>query len=177
MGEFDDVMLVTLGLGHNPGDGLAAIAAVRFDRASKLIDEDGAFYAAITPESCVAHGLRIAPESLKWWSQYPELAQATFDGDLAVGLQAAVVGFADWLLSNDSPASPRIWSSTPSGSMAMLRAAFYAAGIAVPWSVLDERCCTTLREEYPTVTPPTLEVINPMTTAVSMARFICACSK
>ena len=33
MGEFDDVMLVTLGLGHSPGDGLAAIAAVRFDKS------------------------------------------------------------------------------------------------------------------------------------------------
>jgi hypothetical protein len=87
--------------------------------------------------------LRRDPETVQWWSEQSDEAQAAFASP--VDLRVALIQFADWLRAlvgdtydpNDHarrvPDDIKLWSHGPAFDPPILAAAYDACGLPLPW--------------------------------------------
>lgn len=122
-------------LGVNPGSVIISIGAVEFEPGEELSNE---FYRSIDIESCEEVGLEIEADTLSWWMEQDEDVQDVLTGgeDLRTVLEEfnSYYDGADW-----------IWANSPSFDCEMLKAAYDATDLQVPWEFRDERCFRTIR--------------------------------
>lgn len=122
-------------LGLTPGCVVLSIGAVKFD-SNGLGDE---LYRSINFRSCCEAGLDIEPETLDWWLEQDETVRAAaLEGgvDLSKALSDFVRFYDD----------ERVWANSPAFDCVILKAAYDAADIAVPWRYHNERCFRTLKD-------------------------------
>ena len=67
----NDVMVDLETLGRRAGCVIVSVGAVKFDPKTGFVDTDNAFYKAITVESAMRYGLRVDPDTLRWWMRHP----------------------------------------------------------------------------------------------------------
>lgn len=91
------------------------------------------------------------PETVVWWQDQPEAAQAAFENP--VDLKIACETFKSWIV-NQLPPSPtyddlkavRIWANDPHFDVSILDAVYRAVGVDAPWHYRSPRSMKTICE-------------------------------
>jgi hypothetical protein len=133
-----DVMLDLETLGTMPGCVILSIGAVAFDSTAI----HATFEALLDPRSCQRAGLTIDADTVMWWLGQEEAARAALIRGSTMSLNAALTEFTSWL--NPGERTIRLWSKGPSFDATVLRAAYRAADLVVPWDFRQERCVRTI---------------------------------
>lgn len=142
------VDLETLGNGNDAA--IVAIGAVQFSLVDLKFERKG-FYVTVDPESSQHYGLKIDAPTVKWWLR-PELAEArqqTFFDAVGLDLPSALMGFAEWLPTKDQLSG--LWGNGATFDNVILRNAYNACHVPVPWSFRVDKCFRTLNQMFPLV--------------------------
>lgn len=124
--------------GKRPGCALRSIGAVVFDPVTGRLGDE--FYVNISTASCEDYGLTRDPETVQWWSEQSDEAQAALLPDRR-SLPSALVDFRHWFLGVDGV---EFWAYGPNLDEVNLLAAFEAVGVEAPWTYKTPRCARTL---------------------------------
>jgi len=145
------VMLDLETLGQKPGSVIFSIGACRFDE--KGVDEEGAFYTKISPQSCVDAGLTLDVSTVVWWMGQSDDARKELIAAEKGGpsLREALVEFTKWLAPNASAVNNTcIWGNGSDFDNTMLVAAYQAVGdVPIPWRFFNNRCYRTMKNMRP----------------------------
>jgi inhibitor of KinA sporulation pathway (predicted exonuclease) len=121
-------------LGTEPGCAILSIGAVHFTAAGR----GETLYRNIDRASCEDAGLEIDEETVKWWSEQDEAAQAVLSG--GGGLRDALIDLAAF----GDPAE-EWWANSPKFDMAILKAAYERVDIEPPWEFYELRDVRTVK--------------------------------
>lgn len=136
-----NIMLDLETLGKTPGSVITSIGAVAF--GGGLIHSE--FYRRVGIQSCLDAGLKVDGSTIEWWLTQSDAArlELTLPGNsLAETLQA----FSHWVTTLQVTSSgPEVWGNGPSFDCSMMKAAYNALRLHLPWSHKQERCYRTAR--------------------------------
>jgi len=127
------VMIDIETLGLEPGAAIVSIGAVEF--GPERLGET--YEASITLSSCQDEGLTIDAETVEWWLDQSEEAQAQLAGGEPI--RNVLSEFVDWMRDFDE-----VWANSPKFDAEMLEAAGKAIGIGMPWAYYELRDYRTL---------------------------------
>ena len=124
---------------------ILSIGAARFfPRDTQVMDH---FEVFVDPESCTAAGLVIDADTVMWWMHGDrDEARKELMACPRLPLRTALGMFADWL-KGDRP----VWGNGATFDNVILRNAYEACGITVPWKYWNDRCYRTMKSQYPDV--------------------------
>lgn len=93
----------------------------------------------------------IDNETMSWWAEQSDdaIASAFKTGNEAISLSKALEAVSSHIL--DYSRSAKIWANPPAFDLAILRHAFGAFNLPVPWHYRQEHCLRTLRSLFPKV--------------------------
>ena len=171
----NNVMVDLETLGRRAGCVIVSVGAVKFDPQTGFVDMDNTFYKAITVESAMRYGLRVDPDTLRWWMRQSDKARAVFDDPNAVSIQSALVQFAEWVNEDGEYDNIKLWGNGASFDNPILAAGFEAIDVIQPWQFWNDRCYRTKKAERPEVPFNRVGVEhNALDDAVSQAHHLCA---
>lgn len=131
----------TLGKGNKAV--IASIGMVNFDPFTNKIHDS--FYVAVDPESCQSLGLTLDASTVMWWMQDERApARSAMMQESRISLPEALYGLVDWF-GADKP----VWGNGATFDNVIMRSAFEACGIDVPWMFWNDRCYRTLKNTAP----------------------------
>lgn len=132
------VMLDLETWGRESGCAIRSIGAVVFD---PLTGDLGArFYRNIDDESSKALGLTFDPETVAWWADQSEAAQAALlEDQRPVG--EAVADFASWFTE---VGGVQIYGHGAIFDVGIVEGVFRACHVDTPWKFWNVRCCRTI---------------------------------
>ena len=126
---------------------ILAIGAVKFDAEKKVYDK---FYQAVkTPPE--VEGFHVSIDTLDWWSQQSEEAQAVFNDPHAIEIEEALRTFTYWALKDSARKNIRLWGNGAAFDNPILSTAYQLCGLEQPWMHWNNRCYKTLRAHNATV--------------------------
>ena len=153
------VMLDLETLGQEPGSVILTISAVQFDLETGrtgLI-----FHESINLESSLRIGLKIDPETFKWWLGRSKESRTALQNDLNKGsdIRDVLADFDAFLgsLPHESlrqlyPKSDIIvWGRGPRFDMGLLTFAYKTLNYNIPWNFRNERCVRTYESLRPEI--------------------------
>lgn len=114
---------------------IVSIGAVKFDKDG-ISDE---FYTVIDLADCVQHGLTMSPSTVQWWINQPNKSD-TFDGNKSELLPSSLLKFSGWI-----PDNARVWGNGSEFDNVILRNAYNACSLPVPWKYYNNCCYRTLK--------------------------------
>lgn len=142
------VMLDLETLGRGPGCRILSIGAVLMTAAIAEA-ESSEFYLELDPNN--QPGLSIDQDTWSWWQQQePAVRDRLFNNEGKVGLLEGLKAFGLWL-SSTSTKNQRgdlelcVWGNGSDFDNAILKAAYEAAGLPLPWPYWGNRCYRTLK--------------------------------
>jgi hypothetical protein len=147
----NDLSLDLETMGTVPGSAVVGIGACFFDTNTGEIGDT--YYQAINLTTCVNAGLRIEPGAVMFWLQQPDEARNAICFSTAK-IDVALQEFAEWIHARCPRGDVRPWLRGPSFDAALLREAYAAVGIELPWLFWQERCHRTLTARNPSVAEP-----------------------
>lgn len=124
--------------GTAPGSALRSIGAVVFDPATGKTGET--FYRNITRESCEVAGLKVDPQTEKWWADQSEAARKALEPD-QISLANALKLFSNWW---GRVGGEYVWGHGAGFDPVLLECAFRALMLDAPWHFWNVRCCRTI---------------------------------
>lgn len=146
MPKFTDVMLDIETLGNAPGCVVFAIGAVPFtSKTGDIGIPSDSFYRVINVANSRDYGLLSDCATLEWWNQQSEEARSEFykaHGDEALALPRVLKDFSQFILSQAE--GVKVWGKGPSFDCSILRAAYSAVRLPIPWDFWNERCVRTI---------------------------------
>lgn len=124
---------------------ILSIGAARFfPRDTGIMDH---FEVFVDPKSCTADGLVIDADTVMWWMHGDQdEARKELMACPRLPLRTALLMFMEWL-KGDRP----VWGNGATFDNVILRNAYKAAGLGVPWSYWNDRCYRTMKSQYPDV--------------------------
>lgn len=146
-------------LGQEPGSVILTISAVQFD--IKTGQTGLVFHDSINLESSLRFGLKIDPDTFKWWLGRSEESRTALNNDLDKGsdIRDVLCDFSAFL-SSLPHASLRqlypkqdiiIWGRGPCFDMGLLTYAYKAINTNCPWNFRNERCVRTYESIRPDI--------------------------
>lgn len=174
--KLNHVMLDLETTGTKVGCAPVSIGAVKLCASTLYIDEKNSFYRAIDLESSMRFGLGVSPSTIKWWMQQSEEARAVFNDPNAVGLQQALVEFAEWVAEDGDYSEVQVWGNGAGFDQPILEHAYAVVDIIQPWNHWNARCYRTKRAEAPMVNAPNRVGTHhhALDDALTQARHLCA---
>ena len=131
-------------MGTKPYSAIVAIGAVLFDTTSQDIEKE--FYAPVSLESCIEHGLRCDPSTICWWMRQGDEARNAIANVAGLPLRHALFEFAA-LFSEKSQLE--VWGNGSDFDNVLLTCAYERANIKLPWSPFKNRCYRTIKSMAP----------------------------
>lgn len=119
---------------------IVSIGAVQFDMQTG--DTGKTFYLNVDLQSCIDSGLGLSASTIMWWLKQDKESQTSLF-DCPVSLNVALLSFEGWL-DDANAIDCQILANSPSFDCVILKNAFNAVGIKLPWNYWDERDCRTL---------------------------------
>lgn len=172
--------LETMGTGNNAA--IVAIGAVAFDPSDYIVrptDPLYAFYAPVSLESSVAAGLTIDVSTILWWmKQSEEARRSTFESSCPSTLRVALGLFSFWAAPHISKTGDSfgLWGNGATFDNVVIRSAFKAVDLPVPWSFRQDKCYRTLVNLLPESRRPKFEPYgtahNALDDAIAQARHL-----
>jgi exodeoxyribonuclease VIII len=143
--EHSEVMIDLETLSTESNACILSIGAARFfPRSTGIMDH---FEVFIDPASCTAKGLVIDADTVMWWMHGDQdAARKELMACPRLPLRTALLMFMEWL-KGDRP----VWGDGATFDNVILRNAYKAAGLGVPWSYWNDRCYRTMKSQYPDV--------------------------
>lgn len=146
--------LETLGNGNNAA--IVAIGACEFDPHG-----DGyagtTFYKKVSPDSSVKAGMQMDASTVLWWLKQSSDAQfATFEGDGIVDLHTALSYFCGFVEQRGGSKDVAVWGNGATFDCVVIRNAFKAVNLPVPWSFRGDKCYRTVVNLLPETRRPVL---------------------
>lgn len=118
---------------------LVSIAAVRFDLATGIIGDS--IYIKIDKQSCLDYGLVVDADTVDWWMRQSKEAQEYFlTTEDRVSLPQALLDFNDFFEFK----TDYVWGNGINFDCAILRNAYKATELPLPWSYFNELDVRTL---------------------------------
>jgi exodeoxyribonuclease VIII len=165
-----DVMVDLETMGVGPRAAIIAIGAVAFDLETGELG--GEFYRPVDLGSSMEHDGIIDADTVMWWLKQSDDARKALtdiqldpsnpDGGkiLPYTLPKVLADFTlytrslcpvQWLRgdSGDVPTTLKIWGNGAGFDNVVLRSAYEACGISVPWLFYNDRCYRTVKAQYP----------------------------
>lgn len=137
------IMLDLETLGTKPGCVILSIGACKFDLETGTVGDN--FHVRVDAESCEAYGLKVDAGTALWWmAPEREAARANLLSHQSVDLASALWGFHTWVGADSMP----IWGNGASFDNVVLRAAYEAARMPVPWMYYHDRCYRTMKAHF-----------------------------
>lgn len=129
--------------GRRPGCVIFSIGAVYFS-GEGLYDEH---HDIVSTDSCLKYGLKLDPETMKWWSGQSAEAQVVVDQarKSKLTLPQALVNFSKFLEKHGFAKAIKLWGCGPSFDNTILTAAYDAIKMDPPWLYWNDRCYRTLK--------------------------------
>jgi len=122
---------------------ILSIGACEFDEFGI---EENTFYNTISLEHCIARGLNVDGDTVKWWmSQSDEARSALFKGNVA--LVDALGNFKDWFPKGNV----QVWGNGSDFDNVIVQNAFKACNGKTPWPFWMNRCFRTMKNSFPEV--------------------------
>ncbi len=149
------VMIDIETMGTSMRAAIVAIAAVEFAPGSppSLVNP---FYYNVKLQSCLDARLDVDGDTIEWWLRQSDAARAALDTPThpAQPITDVLRQLRTWL-----PDNCLIWSNGAAFDLPILRSAYDACKIVLPWTRKQERCFRTLRgmaEQLGAEAPPDL---------------------
>lgn len=140
------VDIETLGKGNDAV--ILSIGAVKFDPWAQGTKVDESFYVAVNPESCQALGLKMDASTIMWWMGDERTeARSKMTREERVDLPEALYGFADWFGLESLPT----WGNGATFDNVILKSAYNACSLSLPWKYWDDKCYRTVKGLAPSV--------------------------
>lgn len=156
------VDLETLGTSNNSV--ILTLGAARFTKDAVL----DTFYRRIDPHSCLAAGLVMDLDTIRWWmSQSDDARAAAFaKGEM---LPDVLNAFTSWYQQGAC-----LWGNGATFDNVLLASAYKACNLKTPWPYWGDRCYRTLKNLYPQVTADKFEGVqhNALDDAVHQAKHV-----
>lgn len=153
--------LETMGNGNNAA--IVAIGACEFNLPGRIREHWEAkpreFYQKVNLESSVKAGMQIDTSTILWWMQQSDEARkSTFQGD-TMPLGDACHQFAGFVnnVSGHIEKDVAIWGNGATFDNVIIRSAFKAVGLPVPWSFRNDKCYRTVINLLPKDRQPVFE--------------------
>lgn len=137
--EFDHMMVDLETLGTTGDSVIMSIAAIPFNIESGATDEP--FYANISIQSCLDHGLTVEGSTVAWWMQQDDVAiRRLFEGT------AHLLGtaLADLSTKFGLYQDLKVWGNSARFDLGILEHAYAKAELRIPWEFRNERDVRTL---------------------------------
>jgi hypothetical protein len=131
--------LETMGIKDNSA--IVAIGAVCFDLPTGGILDS--FYRQVSLEDAVKYGEMDASTVLWWLGQSDEARKQLTQGD-RVPLKDALRDFSDWFNSLGNTENATVWGNGVNFDNAILKKAYEAVGLGVPWKFWNDRDVRTI---------------------------------
>lgn len=179
---FDDIMVDLETLGLNPRAPVAAIGAVRMNRATRQLGAQ--FYQVVDLRSYDKYPeFELNFATLRWWlGQQDHVIKATFCHEKALPLAEALIAFGQYCnpnyVSAEAPGfvtDDRVWGNGSDFDNVILGHAYSAAKCYLPWKWFNNRCYRTMKNEAPNVRiVRTGDHHNALSDAISQANHLLA---
>ena len=116
----------------------------QYDLMTTKFLSDGVFNCTVNANSCITAGLHIDMDTVKWWSKQSDEAKASVLEPPAL-LSTALQEFANWLnaIRMKYDADIILWSQGSDFDFPILRNAYRACGLDVPWDYQSQRDART----------------------------------
>lgn len=140
----DKIMIDLETLGTKAGCGIIAIGACTFDGQHQ-------FYQKIAREESERVGLLTDPDTMRWWAKQSSAARnESFSGTASV---IEVLGaFSDWMRATKQKtkvSSQTVWGNGADFDLPILKGAYDAVDMKIPWGPWSGRCYRTLKNLKP----------------------------
>lgn len=135
------IMLDLETMGNDSDAAIVAIGAVAFEEDVGL---QSAFYTAVKLESSVYHGLAISPSTVLWWLEQSKEARQALTSPEAMDLRDALGAFSRFVSENGGDKA-QVWGNGAAFDNVIIRNAYKAVKLDVPWPFWNDRCYRTLR--------------------------------
>lgn len=136
-----DVMIDLETTGVIPGCAILTMGACS-------IDEKDTFYAKISLQDCMKHGLVTEAATMAWW----DILDVAVKEDAFSGTEPLVDAlgrFADWLTRiKNSRGRTYVWGNGADFDLPILAFAYNKVGMSTPWEPYNGRCFRTLKNLY-----------------------------
>ena len=177
--------LETMGNGNNAT--IVAIGAVEFLLPGRVREhweiKLQEFYQKVDLESSVKAGMQIDTSTILWWmKQSDEARKSTFEGD-TMPLGDACHRFAGFVnnVSGHNEKDVAVWGNGATFDNVIIRSAFKAVGLPVPWSFRNDKCYRTVINLLPKERQPAFERSgtshNALDDAITQALYLQKCYK
>lgn len=175
--------LETVGNGNNAA--VVAIGACEFDPHGEGVSSlaSARFYQQASLESAVGAGMQMDPSTVLWWLKQSDAARkSTFEGENIIPLGDACFHFSKWVgaIALD-PRNICVWGNGATFDNVIIRSAFKAVGLPVPWSFRGDRCYRTVADLLPEVRRPEFvrsgTAHNALDDAITQALYLQRCYK
>jgi hypothetical protein len=142
--KFNHVMIDLETLGQEPGSVIVTISAVQFNIETGQIGE--IFDQSISIESNLNSGLKIDPETFKWWLTRGEQARYDLVEKLNIGkdLDSTLIHFSHWFSKINQNKNTLVWGRGPRFDFGLLTYAYKNFGYPIPWNFRNELCVRTM---------------------------------
>ena len=138
----NDVIIDIETYGIKPGSVILVVAGIKFQRTGdmeKPVSSMNTFYRKINIDSCLEKGMKIDPETKKWWSEQDNSIKNEAFGGSRYSLYQVLTEFVKWFGS-----SRYIWSHGATFDIVMMEDALRRCNIPIPWKFWDCRDTRTL---------------------------------
>jgi len=178
-----NIMLDLETMGTESNAAIVAIGACEFDpHGTGLFAGYGTqFYVRVSLESSMAAGLTVSAGTILWWLQQSEAARKeTFEGSVE-GLKYAIERFEQFVgnISRYQPRDVAVWGNGATFDNVIIRSAFKAVGLPVPWSFRNDKCYRTIKNLVPADKLPPWErtgtAHNALSDAITQALYLQKC--
>lgn len=132
--------LETMGNGNNAA--IAAIGACSFvlhpnEGSDGIVSK---FYTKVDLQTSVDAGMNLDVSTILWWlKQSDEARKSTFGGE-TLPLRDACFRFGNWIADKDAA----VWGNGATFDNVIIRSAFKAVKLPVPWSFRGDKCYRTV---------------------------------
>lgn len=124
-----------------PTAAIVSVGAVKFNNET-ILDE---FYAIIDLQSCIDEGLTMSASTVQWWLNQSNRTD-TFDDNKSDLLAPVLKAFANWIGPNAI-----VWGNGVDFDNVILRNAYNACGLPLPWLYYNNMCYRTVKNLAPNI--------------------------
>ena len=152
------IMLDLETMGNESNAAIVAIGACEFLLPGRVREhweaKPGEFYQKVDLESSVKAGMQIDTSTVLWWMrQSDDARKSTFEG-ATIPLGDALRQFSIWVTALGDCA---VWGNGATFDNVIIRSAFKAVGLPVPWSFRNDKCYRTVVNLLPESRRPVFE--------------------
>ncbi len=145
-----DLMIDIETLGTYNDSVILSISAVQFNLRTGKTGK--AFHADIRQDDCEKHGLRIDPNTVKWWQKQGKDAQErVFNPRKTYGLKQTMEYLNRYIQENFNCNYVQVWANSPSFDCVIIKEAMSKVGIKPIWRFWNERDVRTMVNINPEV--------------------------